>query len=332
MIKPARIKGTITPAINLKGKTNSAFIFVKTSKMNIFSQEIEPEEYDGIWVNTNKEINKIYIVDTVDTSNNAYEKNSLIIKNGTTYNTNIFKLDNNVIGNIVFSFDCACFTDDNGTIIEDFDFKIYYGTGTSWKLIPIYTQLEYVTLNGDQYFSTKLAFFKNSDWEYELKFQLSNIYNYQHFFSISESDTLNEIWGNHQGIFYVRLSSTKANYFMTSQQFLRTNTDYVIKQVCENDIVKTYRNGSLVTGTNPAISGSHSSYDCSSGSHPDLPVRFGRRGTGKFKGRFYYLTIDDKHGNKRHLVPIKMNISGKIYIYDLENSVIHENLGSSDFI
>lgn len=182
-----------------------------------------------------------------------------------------------------------------------------------------HTELQYITFTGTQYLNTLCRLWdnvhSNYDWTIEIKFSLSTLYNYNHFFSVNDLDTDNETWADSTGKYYIRIggiSKTQVGTFATS-------TEYVLKHVKTTDL-KTYVNNTLTNTSNKPSS--YSTYD----------LRFGHRDTSWFKGNLYYLKLYSNNVLIRDLIPVQKNDNNLVCFYDNVTDNYFVNSGTGDFV
>lgn len=284
--------------------------------LNVFVQEKQPEFKEGFWISLENTINEVHLVNNIDIDE-IYTNNSLIIKKGNRYKTNLLSNPNKLNGDMQNSFDEVYYTDENGKIILDVD--IYYGNGENWISIFNYRELEYVMFDGNQYLDTLYPLLKSNNWKTEIQFNMTKLYNYNHIFSVSDEDTLNEIWVNSSGIYSTRLtnSSTKYEY----PRALNRDIDYTIIHNCIDNIIYTTINDI-----------SAYAYDMSNSSHPNQSLRFGKRETGYFLGKLYYFKMWDNNVLVRYFVPIIDMNTDKCYLLDKVNNELYISANLNDFI
>lgn len=115
--------------------------------LNIFVQDTAPSTYNGIWIKSNT-FTYENIVET--NSSTDLTASSINILSGDFYKTTILDSSNNFSG-LDLQFKYIYLTDSNNDVINNVE--IYYGTGSVWKQILEYKELNYMYNEGNQFIS-----------------------------------------------------------------------------------------------------------------------------------------------------------------------------------
>jgi hypothetical protein len=196
--------------------------------------------------------------------------------------------------------------------------KIFDVIGTMKEYIE-FEKLQYIIFGTDNCLDTSYPLWKSKNWAIEYKISFSSLYNYNHLFSVSESDTKNEIWVDSAGQLNIRLTNETEK--VTTATVFEANTEYSIKHKCVEDTITTYINDQVVN-----------TYDCSLGLHPGLNLRFGRRTSGgQFVGNLYYLKLYDNNVLVKDFIPAIDKIDGKAMMYETLSKQYYKSMGNSEF-
>ena len=186
---------------------------------------------------------------------------------------------------------------------------------------PEYEELKYINFNGTQHLDTLYPLWKSANWKIDYKFSVPEFYNYIHLFSVADDDILNEIWINQNAKYSIRIASASTGKQEINNGYLSVNEDYTVIHDCVNNIITTEFNNSIIN-----------TYDCSTGSHPNLNLRFGKRDTGIFKGTLYYLKMYDNGTLVRDFIPVQKTSNNRVALYDKVEKKYYYSSGTEDFI
>jgi len=184
---------------------------------------------------------------------------------------------------------------------------------TGQQVLP-YKELDYIEANKMQYLILT-PLWANPSWTVETKISFDSFYNYQHLLSVDENDSYHESWVNSEGKYYVRFAA--GNKQEVAQ--LQVETPYIITNKFESGYCATYVNGELKNNT---YFGAFTSSN---------PIRFGRRSTGRFSGKIYYIKLYNGDVLENHLVPAINKDTDEICMYDLVTKTFFTNSGEEAF-
>ena len=185
------------------------------------------------------------------------------------------------------------------------------------KIPNEYQIVTYIQSSGTQYINTNYSLWQNNNWKIELKFDVSEFYNYNNMFgTLNVTDTNNEIWIADDANYYVRVGGVAK----TSIATLSLNTPYVIVHDNTGSNLLNYVNGTLVstlTKANTSVSN---------------PLGFGHREGGLYlKGKIYYLRFWNGNALVRNFVPCFRKSDNVIGLYDTVSETFYTNAGTGVF-
>lgn len=179
---------------------------------------------------------------------------------------------------------------------------------------PLYTEINYIGLSGTQYINTEIPLWSYTNWSVEMDFMLDKNYDFNHFLSVNDSDSKNEIWSNVYGKYDMRFNNTKVNPFDN----LSISTRYVIKHNYNTGTIQTYLNSVLKNTYNFGtinLSGN---------------IRFGKRSSNYFYGRLYSLKLWANGDLVREFIPVK-DSKNVVCLYDKVSGEFFYNAGTGSF-
>ena len=189
-------------------------------------------------------------------------------------------------------------------------------TFKGWKY-GVYNGLDYITTTGTEYIDTNYALWKDPNWKIEMKFEVSQHYNYNNMLgSLGTTKTSNEIWIDSSGNYKIRFNDSSA----TTITQISLNTPYTIIHDNTGQSLLNYVNGELVKTTSRA----NTSFNYKLGfAH--------REGSQYLKGKIYYLKFYSNGELIRNLRPTYRITDNTVGMYDLVENKFFPNAGTNDF-
>ena len=189
----------------------------------------------------------------------------------------------------------------------------YLGTNSSENN----TRLEYINATGEQYIDTFYPLWKNNNWKIEVKFDISEFYNYNNMFGFSTvKDTNNEMWIASDKNYYVRVGGIDK----TSIATLELDTPYTIVHDNTGDNFLNYVNGELVKTLNKANTNKANN------------ISFAHRKDSSYlKGKIYGLKLWSDGKLVRNFEPSYNTVTNAAGLYDTVEGIFYACVGTNSF-